>query len=187
MRLAALIPAGLFALIAGFFLIAVFRGDPSNVPSALIGREVPAFTLAAVDGLDRPGLSTADFGRGTPVIVNVFASWCVPCRDEHPLLIELKRRTALPLYGIDYKDDAEAARRFLDELGNPFDRIGADPKGRASIDWGVYGVPETYIVDGEGRIAYKHVGPLTQDIVEAEILPALGTAPQARNRTPADF
>ncbi len=187
MRLAALIPAGLFVLIAGFFLIAVFRGDPSNVPSALIGREVPVGTFAAVDGLDRPGFGNRDFGQGTPVIVNVFASWCVPCRDEHPLLVALKRRTALPLYGIDYKDDPDAARRFLDELGNPFDRIGADPKGRASIDWGVYGVPETYIVDGAGRIAYKHVGPLTQDIVEAEILPALGIAAQAGNRTPADF
>lgn len=188
MRLAALIPAGLFVLIAGFFLVAVFRGDPSNVPSALIGRGVPVFTLAAVDGLDRPGFGNRDFGQGRPVIVNVFASWCVPCRDEHPVLVELKRRTALPLYGIDYKDDPKAARRFLDELGNPFDRVGADPSGRTSIDWGVYGVPETYIVDGEGRIAYKHVGPLTPAIVEAEILPALGAAAiTAGNRTPAEF
>lgn len=182
MRLAALLPAGLFVLIAGLFLIAVFRGDPSNVPSALIGREVPIFALAPVDGLDRPGFGTADFGQGTPVIVNVFASWCVPCRDEHPVLVELKQRTALPLYGIDYKDDAAAARRFLDELGNPFDRIGADPRGRASIDWGVYGVPETYIVDGAGRIAYKHVGPLTAEIVAAQILPVLERFTVSRNR-----
>lgn len=176
MRLAALIPAGIFALIAGFFLVAVFRGDPSHVPSALIGRYVPDFELPAVAGLDRPGLESKDFGQGKPVIVNVFASWCVPCREEHPVLVELKRLTASPLYAINYKDDPEAARRFLGELGDPFERVGADRAGRVSIDWGVYGVPETYIIDGKGRIAYKHVGPLTPDIVDEEILPALKVA-----------
>lgn len=175
-RLAALIPAGIFLLVAGFFLVAVFRGDPSRVPSALIGRYVPDFTLAPVEGLDRPGLSKGDFGGGTPAIVNVFASWCVPCREEHPVLVELRKLTSAPLYGINYKDDPEAARRFLGELGDPFARVGADPTGRTSIDWGVYGVPETYIVDGRGRIAYKHVGPLTPKIVDDEILPALKSA-----------
>jgi cytochrome c biogenesis protein CcmG/thiol:disulfide interchange protein DsbE len=176
MRLTALLPAGIFLVVAGLFLVAVYHGDPSRVPSALIGRYVPAFSLPAVEGVDRPGLASTDFGTGKPVIVNVFASWCVPCREEHPVLMEMKGLTAAPLYAIDYKDGAEAARLFLGELGNPFQRIGADTAGRASIDWGVYGVPETYIVDGKGRIAYKHVGPLTPDIVDNEILPALKAA-----------
>ncbi|MGB3808688.1 MAG: DsbE family thiol:disulfide interchange protein [Parvibaculum sp.] len=176
MRLRALIPAGLFLIFATLFLIAVFRGDPSRVPSALIGRYVPTFSLPPVEGLGLPGLSDADFGKGEPVIVNVWASWCVPCREEHSVLTELKGLTTSPIYGINYKDAPDAARRFLGELGNPFTRVGADAKGRTSIDWGVYGVPETYIVDGKGRIAYKHVGPLTPKIVDAEILPALRAA-----------
>ncbi len=180
MRLSALIPAGLFILVAGFFLVAIYRGDPSQVPSALIGRHVPEFTLAPVEGLDLPGLSDRDFGQGKPAIVNVFASWCVPCRQEHPVLVELKRIAGAPLYAINYKDSPEAARRFLGELGNPYERIGADRAGRTSIDWGVYGVPETYIVDGEGRIAYKHVGPLTPEIVSEKILPALEAARVAK-------
>lgn len=180
MRLSALIPAGLFILVAGFFLIAIYRGDPSQVPSALIGRHVPDFTLAPVEGLDLPGLASGDFGQGKPAIVNVFASWCVPCRQEHPVLVELKRIAGVPLYAINYKDSPEAARRFLGELGNPYERIGADRAGRTSIDWGVYGVPETYIVDGEGRIAYKHVGPLTPQIVSEKILPALKAARVAK-------
>lgn len=173
MRLGALVPAGLFLVIAGFFLVAIFHGDPSRVPSALIGRYVPPFSLPPVAGLDRPGVGTGDFGKGTPVVVNVWASWCVPCREEHAVLMELKGLTTAPLYGINYKDDGEAARRFLGELGDPFTRIGADASGRTSIDWGVYGVPETYIVDGHGRIAYKHVGPLTPKIIDDEILPAI--------------
>lgn len=176
MRLGALIPAGFFLVVAGFFLVAVFRGDPSHVPSALIGRQVPVFTLPAVEGLDRPGLGDKDFGKGVPIVVNVWASWCVPCREEHAVLSELRGLTPSPIYGINYKDAPDAARRFLGELGNPFTRIGADAKGRTSIDWGVYGVPETYIVDGKGRIAYKHVGPLTPQIVDDEILPALRAA-----------
>lgn len=176
MRLTALIPAGIFLVVAGLFLVAIFHGDPSRVPSALIGRYVPTFSLPPVEGLDRPGLGNADFGGGEPVIVNVFASWCVPCREEHPVLMELKGLTKAPLYAIDYKDSAEAARRFFAELGNPFQRIGADQSGRVSIDWGVYGVPETYIVDGKGRIAYKHVGPLTPQVIDQEILPALKAA-----------
>lgn len=176
MRLTALIPAGIFVVLAAFFLVAIFRGDPSRLPSALIGRPVPDFTLSSIDGLDKPGLATADFGHGKPVIVNVFASWCVPCREEHPVLVALKAAAGVPMYGINYKDGAEPARRFLSEMGDPFDRIGADVAGRVSIDWGVYGVPETYIVDGKGRIAYKQVGPLTPEIVEQKILPALRAA-----------
>jgi cytochrome c biogenesis protein CcmG/thiol:disulfide interchange protein DsbE len=176
MRLAALIPAGIFIVIAGLFLVAVYHGDPSRVPSALIGRYVPTFSLPAVEGIGKPGLANDDFGQGKPVIVNVFASWCVPCREEHPVLMELTKMTAAPLYAIDYKDSTEAARQFFVELGNPFQRVGADVSGRVAIDWGVYGVPETYIVDGKGRIAYKHVGPLTPQVVDSEILPALKAA-----------
>ena len=176
-RLAAVLPVAIFLLLAGLFYAAIYRGDdPSTVPSALIGRYVPEFELPPVDGLDRPGLSNADFGQGKPVIVNVWASWCVPCRSEMPLLVELRRVAGVPLYGIDYKDDPATARRFLAELGNPFDRIGRDASGRAAIDWGVYGVPETYVVDGNGRIAFKHVGPLTPEAIAEEILPALRAA-----------
>jgi len=175
-RWGALIPAVAFLIMAGLFLVAVFRGDPSRVPSALIGRHVPEFSLPPLPGVDRPGLASSDFGQGQPVIVNVWASWCVPCRDEYPVLSALSRMTKAPIYGLNYKDSAEAARGFLEELGNPFTRIGADAKGRISIDWGVYGVPETYIVDGKGHIAYKHVGPLTPEVVDTEILPLLRTA-----------
>ena len=173
---AALLLWRLFLLLAGLFFAALYRGDPSRVSSALIGRYVPEFELPPVEGIDRPGLSSGDFGKGEPVIVNVWASWCVPCRDEMPLLIELGRVSRAPLFGLNYKDDPAAARRFLAELGNPFARIGKDATGRAAIDWGVYGVPETYIVDGNGRIALKHVGPLTPQAIAEEILPALKEA-----------
>ena len=176
MRWRALLPAGVFFIMAGLFLVAIFRGDPSKVPSALIGRDVPVFSLPAIEGLDVAGFSNTDFGNGQPVIVNVWASWCVPCREEHAEITALKGLTTAPIYGINYKDTPQAARLFLNELGNPFTRIGSDTKGRTSIDWGVYGVPETYIVDGKGRIAYKHVGPLTPQIVDDEILPALRAA-----------
>ncbi|PKQ05147.1 MAG: DsbE family thiol:disulfide interchange protein [Alphaproteobacteria bacterium HGW-Alphaproteobacteria-12] len=175
-RLAAVVPVAIFIVLAGIFLLAIYRGDPARVPSALIGRYVPDFDLPPVEGIDRPGMSTSDFGKGEPVIVNVWASWCVPCRDEMPLLVELRRIAGVGLYGINYKDDPAAARRFLAELGNPFDRIGRDSTGRAAIEWGVYGVPETYIVDGNGRIAFKHIGPLTPEAIAGQILPALQAA-----------
>ena len=175
-RWAALIPVAIFLVLVGLFFAAIYRGDPSRVPSALIGRYVPAFDLGPVEGLDLPGVAAADFGKGVPVIVNVWASWCVPCRDEMPLLVELRRIAGVPMFGLNYKDDPAAARRFLAELGNPFDRVGRDDTGRAAIEWGVYGVPETYIVDGNGRIAFKHIGPLTPEAVADEILPALQAA-----------
>ncbi|MAB13670.1 DsbE family thiol:disulfide interchange protein [Parvibaculum sp.] len=182
-RLLALIPAVVFFVLAGFFLVALFNGDPSRVPSALIGREVPVFDLPPVEGLPHPGLADGNLRGGKASIVNVWASWCVPCREEMPMLVEFRQKhPEVPLYGINYKDDPRAARRFLSELGDPFDRIGADARGQASIDWGVYGVPETYVVDGEGRIVVKHVGPLTPESIENDILPALRAANPA---TPA--
>jgi len=166
------IPLG-FVAFAGILLFAILRGgDASIVPSALIGRPVPAFDLPALAGIDVPGLTTSDFANGEVIVLNVWASWCVPCRAEHPVLQRLVSREGVTLYGINYKDDAGAAARFLRQLGNPFARIGADESGRVGLDWGVYGVPETYIVDGEGRIAYKHVGALTPDAMEKRFLPA---------------
>ena len=175
-RWGVLIPVVVFLIVAGLFLVAVFRGDTSLVPSPLIGRHVPAFSLPAIEGTGLPGFADTDLGQGKPVIVNVWASWCVPCRDEHAVLSALKDKTDTAIFGLNYKDTGEGARQFLSELGNPFTRLGADTSGRVGIDWGVYGVPETYIVDGKGRIAYKHVGPLTMQIVNDELLPALRAA-----------
>lgn len=166
----------LLALVA---LVAVFatsmNRDPGLVRSVLIDKPAPTVTLAAVEGLDVPGFATADL-KGAPTIVNVFASWCIPCRAEHPLLEALKAETGVRLFGINQADAPENARAFLAELGNPYDAVGADRDRRASIEWGVYGVPETFIVDGAGVIVFKHVGPLTVQSLEAEVLPALARA-----------
>jgi cytochrome c biogenesis protein CcmG/thiol:disulfide interchange protein DsbE len=130
---------------------------------------VPEFALPPIDGrLD--GLSSNDL-MGHVSLVNVWASWCVPCRAENPLMVELSETGEVPIYGINYKDAAGEAQAFLDELGDPFTRIGADRDGRVAIDWGVYGVPETYVIDAEGRIAFKHVGPFNRQILNEEILP----------------
>ncbi|MBI4922132.1 MAG: DsbE family thiol:disulfide interchange protein [Devosia nanyangense] len=166
-------------LVALVALIAVFatniNRDPSLVQSVLIDKPVPEFTLPAVDGLGVPGFDTAKL-MGQVTVVNVFASWCIPCRDEHPVLEALKQRTGVLIYGINQKDAAENARAFLTELGNPYDAVGADPNGRVSIDWGVYGVPETFIVDAKGVIRFKHTGPLAMEDIEKEMVPALARA-----------
>jgi cytochrome c biogenesis protein CcmG, thiol:disulfide interchange protein DsbE len=128
-----------------------------------------------VPGLSTPGFDTAAL-QGEVTVVNVFASWCIPCRDEHPLLVELRERTGVRLYGINQKDAPENAAAFLAELGNPYERIGADRDGRVSIDWGVYGVPETFVVDPRGTIVFKHVGPLTPSSLADELLPAIAAA-----------
>lgn len=153
-------------------LIAVFElglGVDSNVlPSPLIDQPAPGFALPAL-AASEPGFSSTDLS-GHVSLVNAFASWCAPCRDEHPVLNALARTKRVAIYGIDYKDKQDAALAWIAELGNPYTRIGADD-GRVGIDWGVYGVPETFIVDRSGRIRYKHVGPLTQNDVEHDILP----------------
>jgi cytochrome c biogenesis protein CcmG/thiol:disulfide interchange protein DsbE len=163
-------------LIALVALIAVFatsiNRDPGLVPSVLINKPAPAFSLAAVPGLGVPGFDTASL-KGEVSVVNVFASWCIPCRQEHPVLSALKAETGVKLFGINQKDAPANAKAFLDELGNPYDAVGADANGRTSIDWGVYGVPETFVVDGKGVVLFKHVGPLTQEAVEREIKPAI--------------
>lgn len=167
-RLLYLAPALVFVLLAGLFVTRlVGGGDPSQVPSALIGKPAPEFALAPLPGLSAaagpvPGLSRSDvLGRVT--VVNVWASWCVPCRVEHPVLMELAKEPGLTLVGVDYKDEPENGRRFLGTFGNPFAAVGIDPSGRAAIDWGVYGVPETFVVGPDGTIRHKHIGPLTRE------------------------
>ncbi|WP_029031094.1 DsbE family thiol:disulfide interchange protein [Salinarimonas rosea] len=166
-RVLFLLPVLIFAGLALVFLVGLF-GDPSRVPSVLIGRPAPQVSLPPLEGLSEagapiPGFSTADLA-GTPerpvTIVNVWASWCGPCRIEHPVLMELSELPYLTIVGINYKDAPENARRFLGALGNPYDRVGVDASGRSAIDWGVYGVPETFVVDREGIVRYKHIGPI---------------------------
>jgi cytochrome c biogenesis protein CcmG/thiol:disulfide interchange protein DsbE len=173
------IALALLPLVALVALIAVFAlnidRDPTLVHSVLIDKPAPDFSLPAVAGLGLPGFDTAKL-KGQVTVVNVFASWCIPCRDEHPVLEALKRETGIPIFGINQKDAAENAKAFLAELGNPYDAVGADGDGRVSIDWGVYGVPETFIVDAKGVIRFKHTGPLAMDDIDKEIVPALARA-----------
>jgi cytochrome c biogenesis protein CcmG/thiol:disulfide interchange protein DsbE len=172
------LPLVVFAVLAGLFWYALQSGDPSRLPSALIGKPVPAFDLPSLDGLlaggaPVPGFAARDLAQGEPTIVNVFASWCLECQVEHPLLLALGAKPGVRLFGVDYKDDPASARRFLGRYGNPYSRVGADPSGRVAIDFGVYGVPETYVIAGDGTIAYRHVGPLTEQAVQDKILPLL--------------
>ena len=159
-----LLPVLLFAGLAALFFKGL-SGDPSTLPSVLINKPVPTFSLPAIEQLGVPGLTDADLKTGTVTVVNIWASWCVPCREEHAQLVQLSKRSDIRLVGINNKDQPENARRFLGALGQPFAAIGSDSDGRVSIDWGGYGVPETFIVDGKGVIRHKHVGPLSpQDI-----------------------
>ena len=163
----------LLGFIGIFLFLAIgLTRNPREVPSPLIGKTVPAFDLPPVEGR-KLGLADSDL-KGAVSLVNVFASWCVACRDEHPLLLDLKAREVIPVYGINYKDKPEDAARWLDTLGDPYTRTGADRNGRVSIDWGVYGVPETFVVDRDGRILYKHIGPLTSQALREKILPIIG-------------
>lgn len=156
-------------------LLAVFAGrlgqDPSLIPSALIGKPVPEFDLPPVEGRTA-GLSSADLRRGVS-LVNVFASWCVACREEHPFLMQLSASKTIPVNGLNYKDAPADAAAWLDANGDPYARTGADITGRVAIDWGVYGVPETYVIDAGGRIAYKAIGPLNAEIFAQTIEPVL--------------
>lgn len=176
------LPLALFALLAGLFFVRLFAGDAARIPSALIGKPAPQFDLPALEALTGiPGLKTEDMRKGHVSLVNVFASWCGPCRDEHPTLMEISRDAALrakgvELYGLSYKDEAANALGFLNLHGNPFARIGVDPAGRAAIDFGVYGVPETFVIKGDGTIAYKFVGPLSPSAFATKLLPEIEKA-----------
>ena len=149
--------------------------DVSAIPSALINTKAPALSLPPLEGSGLPAL-TDEAVKGKVTLVNVFASWCVPCRQEHPMLKELAKDERLNMVGINYKDKSDNALRFLGELGNPYDAIGIDPNGKAAIDWGVYGIPETYLVGADGTIIYKKVGPIDTLTYQRDMIPAIEKA-----------
>jgi cytochrome c biogenesis protein CcmG/thiol:disulfide interchange protein DsbE len=167
---ALLVPLLLFAGIALFLAIGL-RLDPREVPSPLIGKPVPAFSLPPVRGR-LLGLASTDL-KGEVSLVNVFASWCVACRAEHPLLMRIQREGIVPVHGLNYKDRPDDAARWLDEMGDLYTRTGADLDGRVAIDWGVYGVPETFVIDRDGKIAYKHIGPISPSVWNQTLLPLI--------------
>jgi cytochrome c biogenesis protein CcmG/thiol:disulfide interchange protein DsbE len=174
MRLGTFLPIAIFAALAVALGIGLTL-NPREIPSALIDKPVPEFDLPPVAG--KPlGLASRDLKQGEVALVNVFASWCVACREEHPLLMELARTRRVALHGLNYKDAPSDAQRWLAEWGDPYARAGADRSGRVGIDFGVYGVPETFVVDGHGRIVLKHIGPITPADLEAKILPAVAKA-----------
>jgi cytochrome c biogenesis protein CcmG/thiol:disulfide interchange protein DsbE len=171
----AAIPVVVFGGLAVLFWKGL-SGNPSEIPSALIGKPVPEFSLPAIDGIGVPGFDAASLRQGGVTVVNVWASWCGPCRIEHPLLMALGKRTDIRLVGLNYKDEPENARRFLGTLGMPYAAAVADQAGRAAVDWGVYGVPETFVIDGNGIIRFKYIGPLTADGVAAKLDPEIDKA-----------
>ncbi|MER9586189.1 DsbE family thiol:disulfide interchange protein [Mesorhizobium sp. M0276] len=181
-RLAVLLPMIIFVGLAVLLAWGLTR-NASDIPSALIGKQVPEFSLPPVKGRVL-GLSSRDLS-GEVSLVNVFASWCVACREEHPVFLQLAASGTVPLHGLNYKDRPGDAERWLDTLGDPYTRTGADRDGRVAIDWGVYGVPETFVVSADGRIAYKHIGPVTQEALTKTILPLVERLrAQARERQP---
>ncbi|NMG45426.1 DsbE family thiol:disulfide interchange protein [Aromatoleum toluvorans] len=175
-RTAFLLPLAVFALLVAVLGVGLFL-DPREIPSPLIGRPVPVFDLPPVQGRTL-GLASRDL-QGEVSLVNVFASWCVACREEHPVLMELARTGAVPIHGLNYKDKPEDAARWLKEWGDPYTRTGADLDGRVAIDWGVYGVPETFVIGRNGRIAYKHIGPITREFARDKLLPMIEQLRQA--------
>jgi cytochrome c biogenesis protein CcmG/thiol:disulfide interchange protein DsbE len=179
-RLIVLIPLVAFLALAALFMFRLGAGDPSRIPSALIGHVAPPTNLPPLAGLERdgkpvPGLDSAAF-KGEVTVLNVWASWCVPCRDEAPLLMTMANERRFRVVGINYKDQSDNARRFLGRYGNPFAANGVDTNGRAAIEWGVYGVPETFVVGRDGRIAYKLIGPITPDNLAATLKPEIEKA-----------
>jgi|SRR5689334_10864341 cytochrome c biogenesis protein CcmG, thiol:disulfide interchange protein DsbE len=179
-NLVVFLPLIAFLALAALFFYRLGTGDPSRIPSALIGHPVPATDLPPLPGLARngkpvPGLSNVTF-EGAVTLVNVWASWCVPCHDEVPFLEQLSRDKRIQLVGINYKDAPDNARRFLNRYGNPFSATGRDEAGRTSVDWGVYGVPETFLIGRDGHIAYKLVGPITADNLARTLTPEIEKA-----------
>ncbi len=176
-RLASILPLTGFLLLAGVFfgyLQMIRSGEKviSELPSALIDKPVPDFDLPPIAGYIKPGLSSGDF-EGKVSVVNVFASWCIPCRAEHEVVTRLAEMGVAAVYGLNYKNDSAQAIAWLEQLGDPYAAIGADVGGRVGIDWGVYGVPETFVIDPAGKIRFKHVGPLTFQALERDVLPVI--------------
>ena len=171
----AAIPVVAFGGLAALFWKGL-SGNPSEIPSALIGKPSPEFDLPAVDGLGAPAFTPAALRQGGVTLVNVWASWCGPCRIEHPLLVELGKRSDIRLVGLNYKDEPENARRFLGTLGQPYAAVVADQAGRAAVDWGVYGVPETFVIDGQGIIRFKYIGPLSPEGITNVLNPEIEKA-----------
>lgn len=179
-RILVLVPLLVFIGVVVIFLIGLYSGDPSLIPSALIGHPAPHTKLPPIAGLDRdgqpvPGLDPNSF-KGAVTVVNVWASWCVPCHDEAPMLLQLAQDKRVRLVGINYKDEAGNARRFLGLYGDPYAAAGADRSGRAAIEWGVYGVPETFVIGRDARVAYKLVGPITPDNFDSVLKPQIEKA-----------
>ena len=182
-KLIVLLPLIAFLALAALFFLRLGAGDPNRLPSALIGRPAPTTDLPPVEGLlsegkPLPGLVAAEF-KGAVTLLNVWASWCVPCRDEAPVLMKLAEDKRFRLVGLNYKDRPDNARRFIGRYGNPYVANGADESGRAGIEWGVYGVPESFVVDATGKITYKLVGPLTWQNLETVVRPELEKALKA--------
>ena len=169
----AALPLLVFAGMSGLFLGGMFREDPDALPSTFIGQTAPPIALTPLGGQDP--FTTEMLADGKVKLVNYWASWCAPCRVEHPQLVALAE-VGVPVYGINYKDDAEKALGFLAELGDPYTGIGADRNGRVALDWGVYGVPETFVVDGDGNVVLRFAGPVTKSVLENRIRPAMESA-----------
>jgi cytochrome c biogenesis protein CcmG/thiol:disulfide interchange protein DsbE len=179
-RLPYLVAALMLAIIAGAILWGFSaKRDLNEIPSALIVDPIPSFTLPPLEGSELPGFSSADLRTGEVALVNVFASWCYPCRVEHPFLMRLSRERVVPIYAINYKDKPSDALEWLTEAGNPYIAIGADESGSVSIDWGISGVPETLVIDRGGAIRYRHVGPLSSNLLEETILPLIRSLREA--------
>lgn len=166
-----LIPLFLFVILVGFLAIGLSR-DPHEIPSPLIGKQAPAFELPQL--ADPQKTFSPDSMKGQPWILNVWASWCVACREEHPVLVELGKLGVAPIIGLDYKDKREDAMAMLARQGNPYVLSAFDANGRVGIDYGVYGVPETYVIDKGGVIRFKHIGPITMELLNKKIIPLLG-------------
>ena len=170
LRPAFLAPLAVFAAIAVLLAVGLTL-NPREIPSPLIGKPVPQFELPPVRGRTL-GLQTSNL-KGEVSIVNVFASWCVSCKEEHPVFMQMQRERLVPIHGLNYKDQPEDAQKWLDDMGDPYTRTGADIDGRVAIEWGVYGVPETFLIDREGRIAYKHIGPVTPKLLDETLRPMI--------------
>lgn len=181
MKIKTLVPLAVFLVIAVFLGMGLTR-DPRKLPSTMIDKPAPQFTLARVQALDRH--FSPEEMRGQVWLLNVWASWCAPCRVEHPLLVEIERSKLVPIVGLNYKDRPEDALKFLGQLGDPYVASASDRDGRVGIEYGVYGVPETFVIDKRGRIRHKHVGPLTSEALQKEILPLVAELKRAQGWAP---